>query len=53
MPKVFGQIQSEHKTEKRGTIYVRRKMEILQRTKSEVYWVNEGHMVADALTKAT
>ena len=49
---LWTKIQSEHKTEKRGTIYVRRTMS-LQRTKAKVYWVNAGHMVADALTKAS
>ena len=48
---LWTKIQSEHKTEKRGTIYVRRMMEILRRIGAKVYWVNSGHMVADPLTK--
>ena len=37
---LWTKIQAEHKTEKRGTIYVRRMMEILNRIGAKVYWVN-------------
>lgn len=48
---LWTKIQNEWKTEKRGTIYVRRLMEILTRIGAKVYWVNSGHMLADGLTK--
>ena len=48
---LWTKIQSEWKTEKRGTIYIRRLMEILTRTGAKVYWVNSGHMLSDGLTK--
>ena len=48
---LWTKIQSEYKTEKLGTIYVRKMMEVLYRIQACVYWVNSGHMVADALTK--
>ena len=48
---LWTKIQSEYKTEKRGTIYIRRLMDILYRVDAKVYWVNSGHMVCDALTK--
>ena len=48
---LWTKIQNEWKTEKRGTIYVRRMMEILTRTRAKVFWVNSGHMLADGLTK--
>jgi hypothetical protein len=48
---LWTKIQAEYKTEKRGTIYIRRLMETLTRTKARVYWVNSGHMIADGLTK--
>ena len=48
---LWTKIQSEYKTEKLGTIYVRKMMEVLYRIQARVYWVNSGHMVADALTK--
>ena len=45
-------IQAYHKTEKRGTIYIRRMMDILNRVGATVYfWVNSGHMLADCMTK--
>ena len=48
---LWTKIQSEYKTEKRGTIYIRQLMETLTRIGAKVYWVNSGHMVADALIK--
>lgn len=48
---LWTKIQNEWKTEKRGTIYVRRLMEILFRIGARVYWVNSGHMLADGMTK--
>ena len=48
---LWTKIQDEYKTEKRGTIYIRRLMETLTRIEAKVYWVNSGHMIADGLTK--
>ena len=48
---LWTKIQNEWKTEKRGTIYVRRMMEIMFRIGARVYWVNSGHMLADGMTK--
>ena len=48
---LWTKIQAEHKTEKRGLIYVRCLMENLKRTGGLVFWVNSGHMACDGLTK--
>ena len=48
---LWTKLEAEYKTEERGAIYVRQLMEFLTRTNSRVFWVNSGHMVADALTK--
>ena len=48
---LWTKIQAEWKTEKRGTIYIRRLMEVLTRIGARVFWVNSGHMICDGLTK--
>ena len=48
---LWTKINAEHMTEKRGTIYIRRLMEILTRVGARVFWVNSGHMLADGMTK--
>ena len=46
---LWTRIQSETKQDKRGTIYVRRMMESLERLGARVFWTNAGHMLADGL----
>ncbi len=46
-------MQVEYKTEKRGTLFIRRLTEIWTRARAKVFWVKSGHMIADGLTKAS
>ena len=37
---LWTKIQAEYKTDKKGTLYIRRLVEILARTRAKVFWVN-------------
>ena len=48
---LYTRIENAYKTERRGGLYVRKLVETLVRSGTILYWINGGHMIADALTK--